>query len=66
MCSLTHCRGSLIYRQERIPVHDVQFRATILVMQYLAKRYTYSSLHRHTEKIGKALRNLEKKLHKNG
>lgn len=59
----THCGGSDLYRRERIPSHTAQFRATILVLQYLASRYAYATLKRHTVQIGVALNNLERNLH---
>lgn len=64
MDSSAHCGSSSLYRHERIPTHDAQFRATILVLQYLAKKYTYATLQRHTEQVGVALRHLEITLHK--
>ena len=63
MKASTHCGGSNLYRRERIPSHTAQFRATILVLKYLAERYTYRTLQRHTEQVGIALAHLELKLH---
>ena len=41
-------KARLIYERERIPSHSVQFRATVLVLQYLEK---YSTLHKHKDRV---------------
>lgn len=64
MAHSAHCGSSQLYRNERIASHSVQFRATILVLKYFALKYSYPTLHRHTEKIGAALGRLEITLHK--
>lgn len=55
-----HCKGSKLYRAERIVTHKTQFRATMLVLLYFGKRYTKNSLARHQQRALQAMQHLEK------
>lgn len=58
-----HTQAGALYRAERIQTHDKQFRATILVLQYLGTRYGSKRLQRHEKRVFEALKNVENRLH---
>lgn len=58
-----HCESSKLYRAERITEHDVQFRATMVVLMYFHNRYKESIVLRHKKQVLIALKHLEARLH---
>ncbi len=58
-----HTRAGTLYRTERIQTHEKQFRATVLVLQYLGSRYGRKRLQRHERQVLEALKHVEVELH---
>jgi hypothetical protein len=54
-----HTQASQIYREQRITSHTVQFRATMMVMCHLNKRYGSDRVKRHSERAVVAIRRME-------
>ena len=60
---MTHCKASALYREQRIAEHQAQFRATMMVLMYLAKRYGAKVVARHRAQALTALKHLEERFH---
>lgn len=58
-----HTQAGTLYRAERIQTHDKQFRAVVLVLQYLRSRYGSKRLQRHERQVLEALRQVEIEAH---
>ncbi len=58
-----HTHAGVLYRAERIQTHDKQFRAIMMVLQYLRARYGGKCLERHERQVLEALKNVEAEAH---
>ncbi len=58
-----HCKGSELYREQRIPTHVMQTRATIMVIKYFSERYHRETLARHQMRALTAIQQVEGTIH---
>lgn len=61
---MKHCGSSELYRSERVTDHDVQFRASMLVMMYFHSHYRRQTVLKHKERVVAALGHIEARFHK--